>query len=170
MNNHNLDFRTMDLSRNADAAVAFRRDSYVCSFGSDEAFGDVEIYLAWLRDRVARQPAGHVHVWQGSTIIGQLEMLIQETSPVRGYVNLFYLVPEARGRGLGAALHQYFLQFMQAGGACVARLAHALTTRQISARRRQSVAVARCDRARRAAPVLPRRSRYRLRSASHAGR
>jgi len=121
MNSDNLAFRTMDLSRNAETAVAFRRDSYVCSFGSDEAF-DVEAYLAWLRDRVARQPAGHVHMWQGSTIIGQLEMLIQSTSPVRGYVNLFYLVPEARGRGLGEALHQYFLQFMQAGGACVARL------------------------------------------------
>jgi ribosomal protein S18 acetylase RimI-like enzyme len=122
MNTLNLDFRVIDLSRDAGTAVAFRRDSYVCSFGSDEAFGDVETYLAWLRERIARQPTGHVHVWQGSAIIGQLEMLIHSTSPVSGYVNLFYLLPQARGRGLGEALHKYFLQFMQAGGARVARL------------------------------------------------
>jgi ribosomal protein S18 acetylase RimI-like enzyme len=102
--------------------VAFRRDSYVCSFGSDEGFGSVDEYLSWLSDRIERQPAGHVHVWQGPRIIGQLEMLIQATTRVTGYVNLFYLVPEARGAGHGEALHDYFVQFMRAGGAGVARL------------------------------------------------
>ena len=117
-----ISFEPIDLSRNADTAVAFRRDSYVCSFGSDQAFGGADEYLEWLSDRIARQPTGHVHVWHGAKIIGQLEMLIQTTAPVKGYVNLFYLVSEARGRGHGEALHSYFLQFMQAGGAHLARL------------------------------------------------
>jgi ribosomal protein S18 acetylase RimI-like enzyme len=117
-----LRFTAIDLSRNADVAVAFRRDSYLCSFGSDDAFGIEDDYLGWLRDRVARQPLGHVHVWDGPKLIGQLEMLIQTTTPVRGYVNLFYLVPEARGLGFGKDLHSYFVQFMRAGGACLARL------------------------------------------------
>lgn len=117
-----LSFRTIDLSLDADTAVAFRRDSYVCSFGSDHAFGNVDDYLAWLKDRIARQPTGYVHVWDGTKIIGQMEMLIHQTTPVRGYVNLFYLVPEARGQGIGATLHAYFLDFMRGEGARLARL------------------------------------------------
>jgi ribosomal protein S18 acetylase RimI-like enzyme len=117
-----LSFRTIELERDAQTAVAFRRDSYLCSFGTDAAFGDVEGYLAWLRDRIARQPLGQVHVWRGRQIVGQLEMLVQATVPARGYINLFYLAPEWRGRGLGAALHQYALEFTRNGGASVARL------------------------------------------------
>jgi hypothetical protein len=49
-------------------------------------------------------------------------MSVLPTTPVRGYVNLFYLVPSARGRGLGQALHDHFVQFMRAGGAVAARL------------------------------------------------
>ena len=93
-NSPDLEFRTIDLGRDADAAVAFRRGSYICSFGTDEAFGQVESYLDWLRERIERQPRGHVHVWNGESVIGQLEMIVQATSPVRGYINLFYLVPE----------------------------------------------------------------------------
>ena len=52
----------------------------------------------------------------------QMEMLIHQPKPVRGYVNLFYLVPEAQGQGIGAALHAYFREFMQGGGARLARL------------------------------------------------
>jgi ribosomal protein S18 acetylase RimI-like enzyme len=118
----NLRFETIDLARHAEEAVAFRRDSYVCSFGSDQAFGSADEYLAWLGDRITLQPAGHVHVWDGTAIIGQLEMRALDSTPVRGYVNLFYLVPEARGRGLGDALHDYFLRFMRGGGAQLARL------------------------------------------------
>jgi ribosomal protein S18 acetylase RimI-like enzyme len=117
-----VSFKTIDLSRDANVAVEFRRDSYVCSFGSDDAFGAADDYLGWLRDRIARQPLGHVHVWHGPKIIGQLEMAIRETSPITGYVNLFYLALEVRGQGFGEALHTYFLQFMGAGGACSARL------------------------------------------------
>lgn len=117
-----LTFRTIDLARDAETAVAFRRDSYACSFGSDERFGEVAEYLDWLRERVARHPTGHVHVWQGQVIVGQMEMLVHASTPPRGYVNLFYLVPEARGRGLGDVLHEHCLQLLHAGGARTARL------------------------------------------------
>jgi ribosomal protein S18 acetylase RimI-like enzyme len=122
METSRISIKTIDLSLNADAAVAFRRDSYVCSFGSDQAFGNADDYLPWLKGRIASQPAGHVHVWDGTKIIGQMEMVLHQTEPVRGYVNLFYLVPEARGRGIGATLHAYFLEFMRGGGARLARL------------------------------------------------
>lgn len=117
-----LRFETIDLARDVDAAVALRRDSYVCSFGSDEAFGTVENYVAWLRQRIERHPAGHVHVWDGPQIVGQIEMLIRKTTPLEGYVSLFYLAPGARGKGHGQALHQYFVDYMRAHGAHTARL------------------------------------------------
>ncbi|RYZ01379.1 MAG: GNAT family N-acetyltransferase [Myxococcales bacterium] len=108
-----LVFRTIELPRNADTTVEFRRDSYVCSFGSDDAFGGRETYLGWLADRIARHPAGHVHVWNGDTIIGQIEMHLRPDRPDQGYINLFYLVPSHRGHGLGGALHAYALDFMR---------------------------------------------------------
>jgi ribosomal protein S18 acetylase RimI-like enzyme len=117
-----IEFRTIDLPRHADTAVAFRRDSYLCSFGSDAAFGQPQEYLAWLGERIASHPGGHVHVWEGSRIIGQLEMLTHPTTPVSGYVNLFYLVAEARGRGFGDLLHRYAVEHMQARGARLVRL------------------------------------------------
>jgi ribosomal protein S18 acetylase RimI-like enzyme len=117
-----LCFRTIDLARDAEVAVAFRRDSYVCSFGSADAFGDPDSYLDWLRERIAQQPRGHVHLWQGESIIGQLEMAIQSSAPVRAYVNLFYLAPTVRGHGFGDALHHYAVELMRAGGVSLARL------------------------------------------------
>jgi ribosomal protein S18 acetylase RimI-like enzyme len=108
-----LAFRTIELPRDANTAVDFRRDSYVCSFGSDDAFGRRETYLQWLTDRIARHPAGHVHVWNGDAVIGQIEMHLQPDSPDQGYINLFYLVSSARGHGFGDALHAYAVDFMR---------------------------------------------------------
>ena len=116
-----LSFRTIDLARDAQTAVAFRRDSYLCSFGTDEAFA-AESYLPWLRERISRQPLGQVHVWSGQAIVGQLEMIVQAHSPPSGYVNLFYLAAEWRGLGMGVALHEYVVEFMRRGGAALASL------------------------------------------------
>lgn len=117
MRSHALAFRTIELHRHARTAVAFRRDSYVCSFGSDEGFGEDAVYLEWLRERIAKYPAGHVHVWHGNMIVGQIEMLVRSVAPEQGYINLFYLVAEARGRGLGDVLHAYAVDFMKDHGA-----------------------------------------------------
>ena len=61
-----LDFRPIDLSRHGALAIEFRRDSYVCSFGSDEIFvaengADGRGYIDWLRVRLQQFPEGHVH-------------------------------------------------------------------------------------------------------------
>jgi ribosomal protein S18 acetylase RimI-like enzyme len=108
-------FSTIDLARHAALCVAFRRDSYVCSFGSDQLFieengPDARGYLEWLASRIAPFPEGHVHVWQRAQIIGQIEMMI---GPHSGYINLFYLRPDARGLGLGGALHDHAVGLLQ---------------------------------------------------------
>jgi ribosomal protein S18 acetylase RimI-like enzyme len=112
-----LRFETIDLAAHAERCVAFRRDSYRQSFGDAERFdagAGAAGYLEWLRGRIAAFPRGHVHVWQGSEIIGQLELRsLTEPPPPFVYVNLFYLVPAARGSGAGDALHTYAREFAQ---------------------------------------------------------
>jgi ribosomal protein S18 acetylase RimI-like enzyme len=108
-------FTTIDLARHAALCIAFRRDSYVCSFGSDQLFdeengADARGYIEWLADRIQQFPEGHVHVWQRAQIIGQIEMIL---GPRSGYINLFYLRPDARGLGLGGALHDYAVALLQ---------------------------------------------------------
>ncbi len=56
-----LSFRTIDFERDHALSVAFTRDTFVCSFGSDERFMDgpeaIDGYLHWLRDAIADQPS-----------------------------------------------------------------------------------------------------------------
>jgi ribosomal protein S18 acetylase RimI-like enzyme len=117
-------FSSIDLARHAALCVAFRRDSYVCSFGSDRLFieengADAHGYIEWLAARIAQFPEGHVHVWQRAQIIGQIEMML---GPSSAYINLFYLRPDARGRGLGSALHAYAVDLLQRHDISVAGL------------------------------------------------
>lgn len=119
-----LQFHTIDVGRHFAEAVAFRRDSYVCSFGNDAIFiaengADGSGYLHWLAGRVQQFPEGHVHAWQGDAIVGQLEMIIGSRG---GYINLFYLRPESRGRGLGDELHDYALALLRSHGVGLAGL------------------------------------------------
>ena len=110
-----LEFRPIDLVEHARLCVAFRRDTYACGFGERaeprfvaENGPNGEQYLAWLRQRLEGFPEGHVHAWHDGRIVGQLEMIAQQkNAPDCGYVNLFYLVPEARGAGFGDGLHDY---------------------------------------------------------------
>jgi ribosomal protein S18 acetylase RimI-like enzyme len=115
-----LRFETIDVQRHGDVCVRFRRDSYACSFGDASRFDlesgeDGARYLAWLRQRVSEWPEGAVHVWVGDRIIGQLEMRIRGEERT-GYVNLFYLAPEERGTGKGAALHWYAVEVFRRSG------------------------------------------------------
>jgi GNAT superfamily N-acetyltransferase len=103
------DFRILDLERNLEEAIRFREDSFACSFGSDYPF-QAEEYVTWLKDRVSRDPEFAVHVWLGDQLVGQMEIGQFKTDPTAGYINLYYLIPEMRGRGLSASLDEYAMQ------------------------------------------------------------
>lgn len=120
-----LVFRPIELDKHAAVCVAFRRDSFICSFGEDGFFkeagpngGD---YIERLRLRIAKFPDGYVHAWHGDKIVGQMEMQILE-EPRRGYVNLFYLVEEMRGTGVSAELQDFAMDFMRRHGVQIAQL------------------------------------------------
>ena len=118
-------FEPVDLVRDRDTCVRFRRDSYFCSFGEGEAFdpssGGVAGYLERLRERLATLPEGIVHVWRVDAIVGQIEAQIPPALGT-GYVNLFYLVPEVRGSGIGDQLHAYVVSLFSRRSVPSARL------------------------------------------------
>jgi len=102
----------IDLARHAADCIAFRRDAYLASFGTphgleEEMGADNARYLESLRARIAQVPEGNAHLWNGERIVGQTEMRFVEGDDQVGYVNLFYLLPEFRGRGLGRMLHEH---------------------------------------------------------------
>jgi ribosomal protein S18 acetylase RimI-like enzyme len=108
----------IDLARDAAACIEFRRDSFHASFGTHdgcdaEMGADGALYLDKLRRRIAEVPEGNSHLWHGDRIIGQAEMRLSD-EPDKGYVNLFYLVPEWRHRGLGRLLHDHAMEVFDA--------------------------------------------------------
>ena len=105
----NLRFETIDLETYGALAVEFRRDSYVTSFGSDEAFVRMgpDAYTEWLRHRILAYPELHVHVWLGAEVVGQIEARPSKADSQLGLVNLFYVKPCHRRLGVGGALDTY---------------------------------------------------------------
>ena len=137
MNPDLLVFEPIDLHAHTDICIRFRADSFRCSFGTTEAFHgpdaqtptkvfpggeSVEEYVEWLAKRMEDIPGSCVHVWQRGTIIGQIEMGRFRLDPTIGYVNLFYLTPEFRGKGLGGHLDQFAVDFLHRAGHRAARL------------------------------------------------
>jgi GNAT superfamily N-acetyltransferase len=110
----------IDLARDSAACIAFRRDSFFESFGTHDGVeaemgADGGLYLEKLGKRMSEVPEGNSHLWHGDRIIGQTEMRLSD-EPGMGYVNLFYLVPEWRGKGLGRLLHEHAVQVFAARG------------------------------------------------------
>lgn len=122
-----LEFKPINVEQDQDLCVRFRADSFVCSFGSTDRFREedgsgAEGYLRWLRQRITEIPNSCVHVWQGEQIIGQIEMRRWKHNSRVGYVNLFYLIPEFRGRGFGQQLDRHAANFFKQLGCESARL------------------------------------------------
>ena len=125
----------IDLARDLGTCVAFRRDMYVSSFGSEdgleEEMGDGDsAYIAQLRERVEQMPEGNAHLWEGDRIVGQAEMRLDE-EPGVGYVSLFYLAPGFRGQGLGQMLHDHAVMVCKARG--LKRMRLSVATRNAAA-------------------------------------
>lgn len=122
-----LIFSPADISKNAETCVEFRADSFVVSFGDDSKFYEddgkgAERYLEWLQTKISNDPNSVVHVWANDKIIGQLELGRLRDDQSCGYVNLYYLAPAFRGKGLGAQLDSHAMKYFIDQGLKVARL------------------------------------------------
>ena len=129
-----LSFRPIDLDAHLDVCLHFRIDTFVCVYGSGDRFlqlnGGGDGYVQWLRDKHAQLPGCLVHVWHDEQIVGQIEMGRLKNDASIGYVNLFYLIPEMRGQGLGALLEAYAWAFLSGLGCRSLRLSARPDSRQ----------------------------------------
>jgi len=101
-----LSYRTIDPVADADLAVAAYLDACRASYGDDSASVNRAKHLAWLRARVEEFPDGHVIALHDGRYVGQLELQVPY-GLATGYVNLFYVSAEFRGRGYGRGMHEY---------------------------------------------------------------
>ena len=112
-----MEFIPIDIDKHRDYILPFRKDSFIVSFGTDEGLGDEQDYLNWVHLQVQKNPKGFVIVVENEVPVGQLELTVKEyVGKEIGYVNLYYLVPEKRGMGLGSLLHAYAIQFFKEHG------------------------------------------------------
>lgn len=102
-----FDYRTIDLESHAELCLSFRRDAYMCSFGTLAGF---EIFAADYIERVGKRVAldnwFYEHVWHNNTIVGQLEYRSDSDWQNFGYINLIYLSAPYRNKGLAEGLQQ----------------------------------------------------------------
>ncbi|WP_439855878.1 GNAT family N-acetyltransferase [Pseudomonas yamanorum] len=130
-----LAFRPVNLDAHLDVCVRFAIDAQICAFGSAERFHTsdgkgTERYADWLRTKSTDLPGSVVHVWLGEDIIGQIEMGRAPEDLTVGYVSLFYLVHDMRGRGLGKLLEAYAWSFLSGLGCESLRLSATPTNTQ----------------------------------------
>lgn len=122
-----LFFRTIDLSKASELCIRFREDSFVVSFGDANKFYEqdgkgAERYIEWLRNNLSKSSGSAVHVWEDSTIIGQMELGVLKNEPEVGYVYLYYIIPEKRGLGYSRHLDEYAIQYFKGLGLKKCRL------------------------------------------------
>lgn len=124
---HELEFKPIRLPEFTEICLRFTADAYVCSYGHEDRFRGTdgkgpERYLEWLKAKIDANPATAVHVWRDGVVIGQIELGLFNLDPTIGYVCLYYLVPEARGNGIGEALDRYAREVLRRLGVSAARL------------------------------------------------
>ncbi len=107
-----LVFRPIDPDRDADLAFAAYHDAHVASYGADAISPYRDWYVRWLRARIEEFPDGHLLALVGDKVVGQLELEVPYGLET-GYVNLFYVVGEARRAGIGRRLHQRAEQYFR---------------------------------------------------------
>lgn len=115
-----LSFRPILFPEEVACAARHRRDSFVVSFGHADMF-DESKYVRYLTRLSERLPGGIAFALLESEIVGQIEAQVRPDGT--GYVNLFYLVPKWRGRGLGNQLNDYVVSLLHEQGVTQIELA-----------------------------------------------
>ncbi len=101
-----LDYRRIELPRDADVVVAHYLDAMAATFGHHRRFSGRQRHLQWIRSKIEEFPDGFVLVYLAEQCVGQLQLQVPY-GLTTGYVNLFYVSPDFRRQGFGRQLHLY---------------------------------------------------------------
>ena len=120
-------FRPIALPRDAPLSVHFSEDAFVCSFGTAERFWaeagrDGRKWIARLGEKLEQDKRIAVNAWLGGNVVGQIVLGESETQANAGHVNLYYLIPRCRGRGLAQQLDAYACAILRERGYSIATL------------------------------------------------
>ena len=134
MNNQKIVFRKADLDKHKDIAIKFRSDSFVQSFGSDEEFWGKdrqggENYI----NRLKRKNSNKFrifHVWKENEIIGQIELDLFQDDETWGYISLYYLKENYRGKGYAKDLDDFSIKYLKSLGVNKAKLSVSPTNKR----------------------------------------
>lgn len=106
-----LEFHRVNIDKQLQTCIDFRKDAWIVSYGSDTGFCEYKT-IEWIKNCAAQPAVSFIHVCQGGQLIGQVEFnsnITTSTSEKAGYIYLLYLIPEKRGLGLGQIIHDYTL-------------------------------------------------------------
>jgi GNAT superfamily N-acetyltransferase len=123
-----LEFKKINLQRDFDLCLQFRKDAYFCSFHTLDGFTefvgvDAADYRNKILSRIDDPQWGYFHVYLDEQIIGQIEFKTYSHLEQTGYVHLFYLAPEYRGKAYFRVLNQFAIEQLQAANCLAAVLA-----------------------------------------------
>ncbi|MBI0575915.1 GNAT family N-acetyltransferase [Neobacillus cucumis] len=108
-----MNFRIIDIEKDKDFLIKFRKDTYIQSFGTEEGFDEIA-YLNRMEERINKCPSGQLIVEEDNSSIGQIGLGIDIYCGTQiGYINLIYLLSEYRGKGLGKDLISYAENFFR---------------------------------------------------------
>lgn len=91
--------------------IKFRKDTHEVGWEMSTRFDSIS-YIQRMEERIHKFPDGQLIIEDSGKPIGQVGFDIQEYNGKEiGYVNIFYLIPEYRGRGIGKEIIQYVEDF-----------------------------------------------------------
>ncbi|MBA2173731.1 GNAT family N-acetyltransferase [Halobacillus locisalis] len=121
-----MNIRLISFEKDKDKLLEFRKDAQLVSEGTLENY-DFAAYLQRMRRRIETNTNGQVFIIENRKVIGQIGA---ELRGGEGYVNLFYLVPEFRGRGYGRKMVAFAEDFFIKQGVRTYRLRVARSNKQ----------------------------------------
>ncbi len=107
-------YRMIDPVKDRETAIQIRRDSFDVSFDDPDGFGDPNGYIIWIEMNNLMYPGSFVMMEHDDNLVGQIELeLLHYMGKNIGYVDLFYLLPDYRGKGIGADQIRYAEAFFK---------------------------------------------------------
>jgi len=113
----NVDYFPLDLTKDADRYLAYRREAWEGVYGSLKGYAGDEAYLAQAKAHATIHPGALVEAYLRDTPIGVVELdLVRGDLLGEGAISFYYVLPEFRARGLGVQLMGHAVSVYRALG------------------------------------------------------